>query len=116
MKKLIALTLILLSFGCSKNTENDDQKLEPLFTNAKVLGKGQDCSNAYLIKLNNNFVGIPPNTTNNVFYEINLPSQYKVDNLAINVTFRLPTNTEKMVCTALGIAYPEIYIQTATIY
>lgn len=114
MKSLIFSLLIFFTFSCSKNDDNQNSTSAPLETNATVLSRGQDCNNAYLIKFNNNVVGVPTNSTNNVFYEINLPNQYKVDNLPLNVTFRLPTNSEIMNCTTQGIAYPQIYIETAT--
>lgn len=114
MKTIFISLVILITFSCSKNDDNQNNAVAPLVTNATVMSRGLDCGNAYLIKFNNNVVGLPANTTNNVFYEINLPNQYKVDNLALNVTFRLPTNSEIMNCTAQGIAYPQIYIETAT--
>lgn len=114
MKTLLLSIFIFLSFSCSKNDDNQNNMKSTLVTNAIVLNKGLDCNNAYLIKFNNNVANIPVNSTNNIFYEINLPNQYKVDNLPIYVTFRLPTNSEIMNCTALGIAYPQIYIETAT--
>ncbi len=114
MKTIFISILVLLTFSCSKNNENESTVVVPLVTNATILSRGQDCNNAYLIKFNNNVIGIPTNSTNNVFYEINLPNQYKVDNLPLNVTFRLPSNSEMMNCTTQGIAYPQIYIETAT--
>lgn len=114
MKTIFISFLILSTFSCSKSNENESTAVVPLVTNATVLSKGQDCNNAYLIKFNNNVTGIPTNSTNNEFYEINLPNQYKVDNLPLNVTFRLPTNSEIMNCTTQGITYPQIYIETAT--
>ena len=114
MKTIFFSILSLLAVSCSNNDDNQNNTVTPLVTNATVLSRGLDCNNAYLIKFNNNVTGIPANSTNNVFYEINLPTQYKVNNLPINVTFRLPTNLELMNCTTQGIAYPQIYIETAT--
>ena len=114
MKTLIFSTFIFFIISCSKNEDNQNTTTPTFVANATVVNQGIDCGNAYLIKFNNGVAGVPPNSTNNVFYEINLPSQYKVVNLPIFVTFRLPTNSEIMNCTAQGIAYPQIYIETAT--
>lgn len=114
MKTLFFSIFIILTFSCSKNDDNRNNTIVPLVTNAIVLNKGLDCNNSYLIKFNNDVTDIPVNSTNNVFYEINLPNQYKVNNLPVYVTYRLPTNSEIMNCTNQGITYPQIYIETAT--
>lgn len=114
MRTLILLVLIFFTCSCNNNDDDKNNTIVPLITNSIVLGQGLDCNNAYLIKFNNNVSGIPVNSTNNVFYEINLPNQYKVVNLPLYVTFRLPTDSEIMNCTSQGVAYPQIYIETAT--
>ncbi|GEC78590.1 hypothetical protein [Flavobacterium aquatile] len=110
MKTLIFSIFIFSIISCSKN----ENPTPPFFANATVVNQGVDCGNAYLIKFNNGVANVPANSTNNVFYEINLPNQYKVNNLPVYVTFRLPTDSEIMNCTSLDIAYPQIYIETAT--
>ena len=77
-----------------------------------VIGVGSDCGNSYLIKFEKNTIGVPPNTSENIFYEINLPSQFKVNGLRINVTFRQPINNEIMNCTAQDFAYSQIFIES----
>ena len=111
MKTILFSLFILLLFSCSKK---ENKIPEDFVSNATILNRGIDCNNSYLIKFNDGVKGIPTNSTNNVFYEINLPNQYKINNLPLNVTFRLPTNEEIMNCTTQGIAYPQIYIETAT--
>ena len=107
-------------FSCNKNDDDSAIPIVPItpvvpFTpNATVLNQGFGCGNSYLIKFNNNANGVPVNSTENVFNEINLPNQFKVNNLPIFVTFRLPTNDEFMNCSTQGITYPQIYIETAT--
>lgn len=92
----------------SCNNDNDTQEEnEP---NAKVLRIGEDCGNSYLIQLNDN--NIPSNSTNNIFYEINLPEEFKMNDLEININFRLPNDNEIMNCTGQGITYPQIYIES----
>lgn len=109
MKRLIiACICIILSNILACDKDENDTKEKPF--NAVVLEKGLDCGNSYLIEFNDNVSGLPENSSGNIFYEINLPESYKVDNNQINVEFRLPENDEFMACTALGIAYPQIYI------
>ena len=108
MKKLI-LILIGLTFifiSCNKNENESDENS----FNATVLGKGLDCGNSYLIKFNNDISGLPQNTFDNTYYEINLPEEYKIEGKQIYVEFREPENGELMICTTMGIGYPQIYI------
>lgn len=108
MKTLI-LTFIsfFMLLSCSNS---DDENTNDLINNAKVLRVGMDCGNTYLIKFNNDYSNIPQNTTENTFYAINLPEQYKVENLEIFINFRLPNENEIMNCTTEDIAYPQIYV------
>ena len=100
----IGLTFILSS--CSKNEkETNDESF-----NATILGKGLDCGNAYLIKFNEDITGLPQNTFDNTFYEINLPEEYKIAGKQVYVEFRQPENGEFMICTTREIGYPQIYI------
>jgi hypothetical protein len=105
MKTLILSLVMLITLGCS-NDEDDNNY------NATVIGIGPDCGNSCLIKFEKNAIGLPSNTSENTFYEINLPSQFKVNGLKINVAFRQPTNNEIMVCTARDYAYPQIFIES----
>ena len=104
MKILFLSLVMLLTLGCS-NDENDK------IYNATVIGVGPDCGNSYLIKFEKNASGVPTNTSQNIFYEINLPSQYKVNDLKLNITFRPPTNNEIIACTSRDYAYPQIFIE-----
>mgnify|MGYP000982531105 CR=1 FL=1 len=101
---LILIGIVFITFSC-KNNDNDDESF-----NATVLMEGIDCNDSFLIQFNDDVTGLPENDFDKTFYEINLPNEYKIENLDINVTFREPTNTELMVCTSLGTAYPQIYI------
>jgi len=112
MKRII-LSFILLSFIFISCDKDDDQTKEEQF-NATVIGQGLDCGNSYLIKLNEGASGLPENSFDNIFYEINLPEEYKVEGKLIYVEFRLPNNDEYMMCTTLGIGYPAIYVTKAS--
>jgi hypothetical protein len=105
MKILFLSLIMLLTLGCSNDADDKNY-------NATVIGVGLDCGNSYLIKFNENAIGVPTNTSENIFYEINLPSQFKVNGLKINVAFRQPTNNEIMVCTAQDYAFPQIFIES----
>lgn len=104
MKILFLSLVMLLTLGCSND---EDDKIY----NATVVGVGSDCGGSYLIKFEKNAIGVPTNTSQNIFYEINLPSQFEVNGLKINVTFRQPTNNEIMVCLAKDYAFPQIFIE-----
>lgn len=111
MKKLITI-FILFSFIFTSCSKNEIEIKEELF-NATVIGEGLDCGNSYLIKFNDDVSGLPQNSFDNIFYELNLPEDYKVEGKLIFVEFRLPENDELIVCTTLGLAYPQIYITKA---
>lgn len=108
MKKiiLIIIGLIFIFMSCNKNEKETNKKS----FNATVIGKGLDCGNSFLIKFNNDVSGVPINAFDNTFYEINLPEEYKIESKQIYVEFRQPENGELMVCTTMGIGYPQIYI------
>ena len=76
--------------------------------NATVLGKGLDCGNSFLIQFDEGVTGLP--SSYRLYYEINLPESYKIKNERVYVRFRAPENDEIMVCTAMGPAYPQVYI------
>ena len=101
---LIGLTFIFIS--CNKN-ENETNEISP---NATVIGKGLDCGNSYLIKFNDDFSGIPKNSLNNTFYEINLPDEFEIEGKQVYIEFREPEDGELMVCTTMGPGYYQIYI------
>ena len=107
MKKLIIILIgiFIIITSCEKKEKAIDNR-----SNATVRTKGIDCNESYLIKFDDTVSGLPHNTFENTFYEINLPDAYKVDGLRINVTFREPTNSELMTCTSQGPSYPQIFI------
>ena len=111
MKKiiLILIGLIFMIISCNKNENETNEKS----FNATVLGKGLDCGNSFLIKFNDDVSGLPENTFDNTFYEINLPEEHKIEGKQVYVEFREPVNDETMVCTTMGIGYPQLYITKA---
>ena len=100
----VVIGLLFILISCSKNDANRNT------FNAKVIGKGIDCGNSYLLKFNDDVFGLPENVFDNVFYEINLPEEFKVDGKEIYVEFREPDNDEIMVCTMAGPGYPQVVI------
>lgn len=108
MKTILFSLLALFTLSCTNNDEDINY-------NATVIGMGSDCAGSYLIKFDDNLSNVPKNTSENVFYEINLPNQYKIKGLRINVLFRLPTNNETMVCTFRDYSYPQIFIDKINI-
>jgi hypothetical protein len=100
---------MIIFLCCCNNDESNDN------FNATVIVRGLDCAGSYLIKFDDNLSNVPKNSSENVFYEINLPNQYKIEGLRINVLFRLPTKDETMVCTAKDYSYPQIFIDKINI-
>lgn len=100
------LGFAFLITSCNKNEEATDEQLYPV----TVLGRGLDCGDAHLIKFDENVPGLPGNTFDNIYYEINLPNQYKVPGTKIKVKFREPEEGELMLCTTMGPGYPQLFI------
>lgn len=110
MRTILFLSLTLL-ISCD-NSESDNLLFEP---NARVISLGLDCGNSYLIELDSDIENLP-NSINNIFYEINLSEEYKIDGLELLVEFREPTSQELMNCSSQGSAYTQIFITEATSY
>lgn len=110
MKKinLVTITLLFLSLVSCENNQNNSAKAT---FNARVLSKGIDCGDIYLIQFNDDVQGLPSNSSDNIFYAINLPSNLQVDDLEVSVNFRIPNDNEKIPCTTRGISYPQIIIE-----
>lgn len=107
MKKIyLTLTVfIFLLISCSTDDDNTD------LYNAVVIGKGLDCGDSFLIKING-YSGLH-NTVDYIYYEINLPKEFKVEGKQIKVEFREPKDKELFPCTTLGPGYQQIYIISA---
>jgi hypothetical protein len=101
----LIIGLFVLIISCSKNSQDDLSA----YAGATVLGKGTDCGNSFLIKFDDDVTGLPENF-DHIFYEINLPDEYKIEGKKIKVLFREPEPNEMMACTTMGISYPEIFI------
>jgi len=100
MKTIIFSLMMLFLCSCNNDESNDN-------FNATVIGAGE-CG--YLIKFDDN-IDVPINSSQNIFYESNLPSQFKVKGLRINVAFRSPTNNELKACTTRDYSFPQIFIE-----
>lgn len=101
----IAIIVLFFSVSCSK----DDAET----FNARVLEQGIDCGTSYLIQFYNNAEGLPYESENNIYYEINLPEAFKVADKEVLLTFREPIEDELMVCTMAGPSYRQLYIVSA---
>ncbi|MDO5656682.1 MAG: hypothetical protein Q4G27_11155 [Flavobacteriaceae bacterium] len=106
MKNLIYFIIFSIFFACNNDDNADSTTVE---YNARVLGRGMDCGDAFLIQLDARHE-IPENPFGDIFYEINLPNEYKVEGLEISVSFREPTVDEIPVCTHMGPGYPHLFI------
>lgn len=108
MKNVIFLFLLCLLFlgSCSKS----NNQTNATSYNATIVGKGLDCGDAYLIRFDTTVQGLPNNDMNFLYYEINLPDQYKIAGKKILVEFRAPSPSEMLNCTTVGPGYPQIFI------
>lgn len=101
----LIIGLFIFIISCTKNNQDD----VTIYADAIVLGKGLDCGNSFLLKFDDDVTGLPENF-DHIFYEINLPDDCKIEGLKIKVGFRNPKPDEMMVCTTMGIGYPQIFI------
>lgn len=112
---LLIIAVLAVFISC-----NDDDKVDGPF-NAVVLRAGNcgvddNISSAtdYLIELNEDFVQFPVEN-NTIYVAENLPEEFKVEGLEINVAFRDLTDDEVVICPDVeGLeVFPFIYIETA---
>ena len=108
---IIAITLIAIFSiwaiqACKENVP--DIPTGTKMAKAKTIRKSM-CDGLYVIQI---FEGedIPHTTSNNSFYAINLPEEYKKPNLNININYRLPKTNEIPVCPSMEEGYTCIYI------
>ena len=87
---LIAIFSILAIQACKENVS--DIPTGTTMAKAKTIRKSM-CAGLYIIQV---FEGedVPQTTSNNSFYAINLPEEYKKPNLNININYRLPKTNE----------------------
>ena len=108
---IIAITLVAIFSiwtiqACKENVP--DIPTGTTMAKAKTIRKSM-CEGLYIIQI---FEGedIPQTTSNNSFYAINLPEEYKKPNLNININYRLPEAKEIPVCPNMEEGYTYIYI------
>ena len=108
---IVAMALIVVlgvwaMKACKKNVP--DMPTGTKMAKAKTIGKSM-CDGLYIVQI---FEGedIPQTTSNNSFYAINLPEEYKKPSLNININYRLPEAEEIPVCPNMEEGYTCIYI------
>jgi hypothetical protein len=107
MKKILPLTILFLLFiSCKRDCPC---KVDRRF-NATIIGVGTYCGGRFLIQFDKPVKGISQNISSNICYEVNLSNQYKVPGKRIGLEYRAPKPEEDMACTAMGPAYPHIFI------
>ncbi|MGB0429490.1 MAG: hypothetical protein ACPGLV_03385 [Bacteroidia bacterium] len=103
MSKTVAIFIISL-FAITFQACEPDYPVQP---NATVVSEGLDCG--WLVKFNEKPADLPE-SENNTYIAVNLPDKYKMDDTGVMVTAREATEDELLACTALGIAYVQIFI------
>ena len=103
---LIVVLSVWAMQACKKNVP--DMPTGTKMAKAKTIGKSM-CDGLYIVQI---FEGedIPQTTSNNSFYAINLPEEYKKPSLNININYRLPEAKEITVCPNMEEGYTCIYI------
>lgn len=102
---MILLTIGFYILSCDHQTDN--------FFKVKVIGKGMDCGDTYLVEFQDKFkemYQIVGNKHWNIFYADSLPKKFKKKGIIIFIKFRNPRKNEIGPCTSMGPAYPHIII------
>ncbi|MCF8231433.1 MAG: hypothetical protein K9J27_04520 [Bacteroidales bacterium] len=100
-------TAIILLAGC----EHEETEFSQF--NVTVEGKGVDCGDLYLIKVNNNLEGLYRITGRESWqtcYAYGLAEKYKVEGKKLLVELRAPRKSELYACTTLGPGYPWVTV------
>ena len=102
MRSIILLIALLALSSCKKELPESDAP------NATVLGKGIDCGDIYLIKVDDSIDGI--DNWDNTYHAVNLPENLKNPGLRIWVDARPVNENEAIFCTTRGPSYPAIWL------
>lgn len=123
MKALIVFSSIaMLTFAsCIKKTETKveapPKKTTDFYFEAQVIGRNFDC-NLYDIEILSHKDSVVNLITyaskgNNTYTSVNLPTELKKSGLKISLHLRNVLPEESFPCTAMGPAYPWIYVLEA---
>jgi hypothetical protein len=116
MKPRLLFTLILLgllSFSCHKDKDPSDLPFE-----AQVMGLNPDCG-IYQIKITQGLEEVisivGTSIADGIYIANNLPQELMIDGVIIKLDLRKPENSELGLCTAMGPAYPWIFVTQAEV-
>jgi hypothetical protein len=102
------LLILFMVISCRKDLIEEEPIL--IESNARVIGKGMDCGDSYIIEFKDGIEGLPENSFGLRFYEIGLPDEYKIPGKQITIEFREPELDEIMSCSLIGPSYPQLVI------
>jgi hypothetical protein len=114
VKVILFLTVFFLfsTGGCEK------EELENEWFIAEVLGKGMDCGGTYLINLMKGdrekifqILKMESDAWFPTYYALNLPNEFKIEELQVRIKFRRPTPDEDVFCTCMGPGFGHIWIK-----
>jgi|GEM_PF-2199914 len=116
--KRVMSGLIVCSIFFLCNNDNSTNIDKSQYFSIKVIGKGIDCGNTYIIEFleKKEIVAQTISSINSVssssgiFYGDGLKAEYQKDSLMLYIKFRKLTTDEMNVCTTLGPAYQHIMI------
>ena len=102
---------IILLAGC------EHEHIELSQFNVTVEGKGVDCGDLYLIRVNDNLEELYRITGREGWqtcYAYGLAEEYKVEGKKLLVELRAPRKSELFACTTLGPGYPWVTVVKVT--
>ena len=109
--KITLLSTIILIVSC----EHEEREFSQF--NVTVEGKGVDCGDLYLIKVNDNLEELYRITGQEGWqtcYAYGLAEEYKVEGRKLLVELRAPRKSELFACTTLGPGYPWVTVVEVT--
>lgn len=109
MKRFVILPiLITVSFLVGCDTGNETDEIDSFQFEAKVISKGLDCGETFIISLQSR--DEDSNIEDGTYYADNLDSDFKVSGLKILLNCREPNNDELYACTMMGPTYPHVIV------
>lgn len=103
MNRIILVIMFSMSALFFWSCESDG----PIKGNAILEGAGVDCG--WIVKFNETQATLPASADNR-YILVNLDSDHQLEGIEVYIEARQAVDEEILVCTTLGMAYPQIFI------
>jgi predicted RNA methylase len=112
MRHELKIILLIISIMFLSSCEKDTTSVQDDYFKVKVLGKGIDCGDVYLVEFIEKLekVELITESHRTIYYGDDLPDEFKQDSILLQIKFRQPMPEELYPCTTLGPGYPHIRI------